>query len=89
MTVPTWTFRELLRSPTEEWTQERLGQLPGKELAELCCLAGVSYSGTKKEKVERLITQTQVQRCLRGYGLKLGKQPTTEQIQALANAHKG
>ncbi len=78
-----------MRSPTEEWTQERLGQLPGEELADLCCLAGISYSGTKKEKIERLLVQTKVQRQIRGYGLKLGEQPTVSQIQAFANAHKG
>ncbi len=89
MTAPTWTFRQLVRLPTEEWTQERLGQLPGEELADLCCLAGISYSGTKKEKIECLLVQTKVQRQIRGYGLKLGKQPTVDQIQAFANSHKG
>lgn len=97
MSVPTWMFRELVRwlrppypaSPTDEWTRERLNCLPGKELAELCALAGIRYSGTKQEQVERLIAQTAVQRCIRGYGLKQGEQPTVAQIQAFADAYKG
>lgn len=78
-----------MKKPTEEWTRERLSQLPGSELTELCCLAGIPFSGTKNEKVERILAQTEVQRAVRGYGLELGKQPTTEQIQAFADAHKG
>ena len=89
MTNPTWAFRELIYSPSEEWTRERLSQLPGNELTDLCCLAGIRYSGTKQEQVERLVTQTAVQRCIRGYGLKLEQQPTTDQIQAFADAYKG
>lgn len=86
---PTWMFRELVRSPTEDWTQDCLNQLPARELAELCALVGIRYSGTKPEQVERLVVQTAVQRCVRGYGLKQGEQPTVAQIQAFANAYKG
>lgn len=78
-----------MRLPTEDWTKDRLNRLPGKELAELCALAGIRYSGTKPEQVERLIAQTAVQRCIRGYGLKQGEQPTVAQIQAFADAYKG
>ena len=48
-----------------------------------------SSSGTKLEKISRLLTQTEIQRCLREYGLKQGDQPTVEQIQTFADTYKG
>jgi hypothetical protein len=84
-----WTFRQLLSLPTEHWTSDHLHQVSGNELTDLCCLVGIPYSGTKPEKISRLLTQTDVQRRLRGYGLKQGEQPTVEQIQAFANTYKG
>ncbi len=87
--IPTWTFRQLISLPTENWTEEKLNHVSGNELTDLCCLVGLPYSGTKPEKISRLLTQTQIQRRLSGYGLKQGDQPTVEQIQAFANAYKG
>jgi hypothetical protein len=87
--IPTWMFRQLIGLHTEDWTRLRLNQVSGNELTALCCLVGIAYSGTKAEKISRLLTQTEVQRCLRGYGLKQGNQPTVEQIQAFANTYKG
>ncbi len=87
--IPTWTFRQLLGLPTEDWTEEKLNHVSGNELTDLCCLVGIPYSGTKPEKISRLLTQTRIQRRLSGYGLKQGDQPTVEQIQAFANTYKG
>jgi hypothetical protein len=83
-----WTFRQLLSLPTEDWTSDHLHQVSGNELTDLCCLVGIPYSGTKPEKISRLLTQTDIQRRLRSYGLKQGNQPTVEQIQAFANTYK-
>lgn len=87
--IPTWTFRQLLSLPTEDWTSDRLNQISGNELTDLCCLVGIPYSGTKLEKISRLLTQTEIQRRFRGYGLKQGVQPTVAQIQAFADTYKG
>ncbi|PSB31375.1 hypothetical protein [Chlorogloea sp. CCALA 695] len=61
----------------------------GNKLTDLCCLVGIPYSGTKPEKISRLLTQTDVQRRCRGFGLKQGDWSTVEQIQAFANTYKG
>ncbi len=87
--ISTWTFRQLIGLPTEDWTEEKLNHVSGNELTDLCCLVGIPYSGTKPEKISRLLTQTQIQRRLQGHGLKQGNQPTVEQIQALADTYKG
>lgn len=87
--IPTWTFRQLLSKPTEDWTEEKLNNVSGNELTDLCCLVGIPHSGTKQEKINRLLLQTGVQRRLRGYGLKQGDQPTVAQIQAFADTYKG
>lgn len=87
MTV-TFLFRELLCKPTQEWTTERLILLPVIELSDLYQLAGIRHSGTKQELVERLVDQTQLQRCIRAYWTTLDKDVTTSLIQLLANNYK-
>ena len=85
----TLLFRELVRLPTSEWTTERLGLLPVKELAELCQLVGIPYSGTKHELANRLLDQTELQRCIRPYWTTLEMHVTVAQIEALADACLG
>ena len=85
----TLLFREIVRLPTSEWTTERLGLLPLKELASLCQLVGIPYSGTKQELTNRLLDQTELQRCIRPYWTTLEKDVTLVQIQALADAYLG
>ncbi len=84
----TFLFRELIRKPTEEWTRERLNLLPVIELSDLCQLAGIRHSGTKQELVERLVDQTELQRCIRVYWTTLDSEVAIVQIQLLANAYK-
>lgn len=85
----TFLFRELIRKPTEEWTIERLNLLPVIELSDLCQLAGIRYSGTKQELVERLVDQTELQRIIRPYWTTMETEVTTTQVQLLANAYLG
>lgn len=89
MPNPTWMFRQFLSKPTEDWTEEKLNQASGNELTDLCCLVGIPYSGTKAEKISRLLVQTEVQRRCSGYGLKQSEQPKVDQIQAFADTYKG
>ena len=86
--ILTWTFWQLLNLHTKDWTEEKLNHVSGSELTNLCCSIGIPYSETKPEKISRLLTQTEIQRRLRGYGLKQGKQPTVEQRQAFADIYK-
>lgn len=88
MTV-TFLFHELIRKPTQEWTTERLILLPVKELASLCQLVGLHHTGTKQEVVERLVAQTQLQRCIRHYWTTLDEDVATSQIHLLTNVYPG
>lgn len=84
----TLLFRELILLPTQEWTTERLRLLPVIELASMSQLVGISHTGTKQELVERLVDQTQIQRCIRHYWTTLDEEVTTSQIQLLANTYR-
>lgn len=85
----TLLFRELILLPTLEWTTERLNLLPVIELSGLCRLTGIRHSGTKRQLVERLVDQTQLQRCIRHYWTILDSEVTTSQIQLLATTYPG
>lgn len=84
MAIP--TFRELLFQPTDRWTAEKLEQLTITELKTLCKICGiVSNKNYKQLYIDHLIKQTQIQRLIRPYWGTLDEQPTTEQIQRLAD----
>ncbi|MCU0551881.1 MAG: hypothetical protein MUC48_21285 [Leptolyngbya sp. Prado105] len=82
-------FRELLRQPTQCWTQDKLELLPVKELQALCQLVGIARSGTHDQLVQRLLDLTELQRCLRPYYSDLDQPTTRNQIEMLAKGCKG
>lgn len=84
----TLLFQELIRQPTEEWTRDRLELLPGKELAALCEAMGFPISGTKQQRIDRLIDLCDLYRTVRPYWGTLDVDVPFEHVQALANAYK-
>lgn len=82
-------FRELIFQSTDQWTRDKLEQLTIVELKTLCKLCGiVSNKNYKQLYIDHLIKQTQIQRTIRPYWGTLDEQPTTEQIQRLADRYQ-
>ncbi|MBX0329113.1 hypothetical protein K2Z83_15655 [Oscillochloris sp. ZM17-4] len=60
-------FRELYRRPVQEWRRDQLDHLTAEDLAALCQLFGVAFSGTKPQRAERLWQARHLRLVLAGY----------------------
>lgn len=87
--MATFLVRDLVKQPTIQWSEDKLIQLPNRELIALCALTGLSGGGTKAQLIDRLIILTKLQRRVRPYHPDLDQAVTPAQVQALATAYKG
>lgn len=68
MKLISYRWIELYRSHPKDWTEKMLSPCIGDELEALCRLMGIPYSGTKEEKVKRLLVTAALRTELAAWG---------------------
>lgn len=61
------TFRKIIKSPLTEWHSHLFLELSSTQLEALCILLGIPKSGTKAQKIQRLIATVEVRVLLERY----------------------
>lgn len=86
-----YAFQRCMRGDPEFWTQEAMEQyLSGEELAGLCEAMGIPYSGTARQKINRLLNARDLREILSGYNTSENDHHQTEAAcNALAEHFKG